>query len=516
MLYNLISLLSLGLCCLGGSAVFRSPSLALSWRLMLGLLVLGISVQMLAFFSPINHACEIVAIGLGLLGCLYLWRKNALPKIDGLFWPMILFTAFLAAYAPFIYDHFGYYVPSILYLDHYPLLPGLGNVELNYAQMSPWHMLQTLFSHYLDPYLRLNQLVFLMFMMFIYEQKKYILALCLPIFVLFLHSPSPDLPAYALALMILSESLAQKTPKQALALAILVASIKPSLFWLPMFLLMKQLGFDQKTSYKVYILPVLLVGIYLFKNLYLFGFPIFPMQVCDFNLPWKPHPEILKRSAEVAILKTYDAQYTVAQIKAFSTGQAIKNWLFLRGVKSYIHISFLLLWLLWMRWLWQQKSALYLCLGICVGLKTVVVLCFSAQYRFFIDAEMLMIYLMFQDQIKAQVAKLSSAFLLVITVLILSCPKFLQKQIPSFQVGHMMQGFSASQLLKPQSFAHGQYQSFTKGNFTYHQVKDYPFSFDTPMMAIAPAQLQLLAKIGIFPQWEEGVFGKQIVWKLQK
>ncbi len=176
---------------------------------------------------------------MALLGLFRLYKAVLWPKPSLYLAFSALVIAFLSSYNPFIYDHFGYYVPSILYLDHFRLIPGLGNVELNYAQMSPWHMLQTLFSHYLDPYLRINQLVFLIFGLYIWEQKKYIFGLALPIFALFLHSPSPDLPAYAFGLIILNESWLHKNNGYLMAWAILIASIKPSLFWLPLFLIFK-------------------------------------------------------------------------------------------------------------------------------------------------------------------------------------------------------------------------------------------------------------------------------------
>jgi hypothetical protein len=64
--------------------------------------------------------------------------------------------------------------------------------------------------------------------------------------------------------------------------------------------------------------------------------------VGDMGVSWKPNPEVLKISSQYAILKTYDMQYSYEEIQRFSTADYIKNWLFLKGIKSKINILFIL------------------------------------------------------------------------------------------------------------------------------------------------------------------------------
>jgi hypothetical protein len=60
--------------------------------------------------------------------------------------------------------------------------------------------------------------------------------------------------------------------------------------------------------------------IYIFKNIWLFGYPFFPVQIGDFGVSWLPNSEILKQSSEVAITKTYDLQYSIQKFKNLQLG----------------------------------------------------------------------------------------------------------------------------------------------------------------------------------------------------
>jgi len=53
------------------------------------------------------------------------------------------------------------------------------------------------------------------------------------------------------------------------------------------------------------------------KNLWLFGFPVFPVSFVDFNLPWKPSPEMLTYSSQIGLMKSYDMKYSYQQVSEF-------------------------------------------------------------------------------------------------------------------------------------------------------------------------------------------------------
>jgi hypothetical protein len=139
------------------------------------------------------------------------------------------------SYYPFILDHFGYYVPSINWLSEFGLSKGLANLNLIYAQMSVWHIFQAGFSNVSDVFLRINVVFLIAFFIYIFE-KNVDFTFISPVFLLFLQSPSPDLPAIVLSLIILNEIIKEnRNFKLLFAFSVFVFTIKPTMIWLPLF-----------------------------------------------------------------------------------------------------------------------------------------------------------------------------------------------------------------------------------------------------------------------------------------
>lgn len=533
MLEILISLIFVVIICSGFGHLASRFSLVLwqglSGKLFSGLMTIATLLTVTAFVQPINKFVEIAVIAIGVISFFYLKTYRLFIhfyKTHEKYWiTPLVFILFTASFAPFILDHFGYYLPTINWLSEFGLTKGLVNMDLILAQSSFWHILQTGFSHVIDPNLRLNTIVLIIYTLYIFEKKTWSLLIFLPLFYLFLQSPSPDLPVLAFSILILNELLHNNTRWYSLLLSsIFLFCIKPTLIWLPILvvgLIIKSREFSLKK-----ILPcTALLLLFFIKNYITFGFPIVPLQLGDLNLPWKPNPEILRYSAQTAIEKTYDLQYSIREINNFTPLEYITNWFTLKGIKSYIHITFIILLLGFTVYAWVQKRGVIKWLWVAIMIKSILVLLFSAQYRFLLDVFIVIIFII----VKNFPRKLSVTLFYIgsfTACLLLTFPKIIQVTVPSFALGKYIKSFELKQLIEPASYSHNHYTTHKIGNMTFNLVSQYPYIFDTPPPSITPYHAKQALQTKSFPQWidekqlERGIISQSIsqteVEKLKK
>lgn len=487
---------------------------SISVKIFSGIFLLAMVWQVLAFFIPLTAWLEGISILLGISSFFYFKTYQCFFKFSNKEWVKItlisLLIAFAGSYYPFILDHFGYYAPSIKWLNEFGLTKGLANLDLVYAQMSVWHIFQAGFSHFADGFLRINVVFLIAFLIYIFEKKAWHLLLVSPIFLLFVQSPSPDLPAIALSLVVLNEILeGNKNLKWLFAFSVFVFTIKPTMVWLPIFVF---LNFFRKENLKPLSLGMTVFAIYVFKNLWLFGYPFFPMQIGDFGFSWMPNAEVLKESSHVAVLKTFDMQYTFSEIQKFSTGEYIYHWLFINSYKKYIHIAFFLSLILFGLYTLKKKERMLTILLVSVFLKSVLVLVFSGQYRFFLEVFFVIFVAVFHQKIKEKWALLGFGLASIFILMFLSFPRILQSQISSFKLGHYMQGLTKTQLYKPAYFELNSFQTYEMGNLKFN-IPHYDLSFDTPQPSLSSFTLKTYQVAGVFPQKIGKNIKEGFVWK---
>ena len=518
MLYILFSLIVLMPVLLGFGEIFQRTFGRLSYgiaaKIVTGVLSVSVIWTILSFFTPLNIAVELSTLSVGVIAFFTygvyanFWKFVRTANIS--FFILGFTAVFFASYAPFILDHFGYYVPSINWLSEFGLSKGLANLNLIYAQMSVWHIFQAGFSHFSDVFLRINVVFLIAFFIYIFEKKVWSLLFISPIFLLFIQSPSPDLPAIALSLIVLNEVVKGNTNfKLLFAFSVFVFTIKPTMIWLPLFVF---LYFFKRENLKFLWLGVLVGLIYIFKNIWLFGYPFFPVQIGDFGVSWLPNSEILKQSSEVAITKTYDLQYSVTEIQKFTTWDYIYNWFTLHSYKKYIHFAFILSLIFFGIFAFKKKDKLTTILFISILFKSILILLFSAQYRFFLDVFFVIFVLVFHSKIKEKLSLLSFSFGAFIILFLMSFPKILQSQIPTFKLGYFMEGFTKNQFFKPAYFALNSYQTFKIGNLEFN-VPNYDLCFDTPQPALWPDAVKKYFEVGIFPQKKSENLKDGFIWK---
>lgn len=326
MLY-LILLIFLQIPILIGFGVFFQNAFGEIWKgisakVVSGIFLLAVFWQILAFFVPISLYIEIFCSVFGLfLFFYYKQYKSLFYFVRGdliSILSFVLLTVFFASFAPFVPDYFGYYVPTIKWISEYGLVKGIVNLDWMLGQMSVWHVFQAGFSHFLDPFLRINVVIAVMFFFYILEKKQWFYLLFYPIFYFFIQSPSPDLPTFIISLIILNEILlGNKKDALLLGLSALVFCIKPTMIWLPMFSFFYSF-LIRKQNIRFSYLGVFIIFLYVIKNVWTTGFPFFPVEAFNLGFSWSPNHQMFVDSGRVAAEKSFDMLYSQEQINSLS------------------------------------------------------------------------------------------------------------------------------------------------------------------------------------------------------
>lgn len=497
--------------------IFRSFPRGIALQIIAGIFFTTITWTILAFFIPLNIYVEIGTLIIGITAFfyfkVYLQFWNFISKNSLLFLSISLLIIFFGSYYPFILDHFGYYVPTVKWLSEVGLVQGISNLDLLLGQNSFWHIFQAGFSNLSDPFLRINVLMLIIYLIYVLEKKSWIHLVLFPLLFLFLQSPSTDLPAIVFSLIILNEVfLSNKNAGFLFAFSIFVFAIKPTMIWLPLFIFFYNF-LILKSNYKFLFAGTTILILFVFKNIWTFGFPIFPVQFLDLGLSWKANAELLQNSSEMAIMKTYDMQYSYTEIQQFSKFDYIKNWLFLDGIKSIIHLLFFLSLIVFFVFAFIKKSKLIWILFISILIKSILVLLFSAQYRFFFDVFFVIFFVLFYQVLSKKFSLITFSILSIFVAGFLSFPDLVKTNLPSFKLGNFMIGFNKNQLIKPSYFELNKYKTHQIGNLKFNVVDGYIFSFDTPLPAISPQFIQEDLDAGIFPQLKGETMKEGFIWR---
>lgn len=484
--------------------IFGAVYEGISGKIIFGILGLSLVWTVSAFLMPVNIYMEVPVILTGLFFFFrnklyqpfYHFSKNDIILLTGI----SLIILYCSSFYPYLLDHFGYYLPTIQWLTEYGLVKGISNLELTLGQMSVWHIFQAGFSGFSDPFLRINAVLLIIYTLYIFEKKSWIQLCFLPVLLLFSQSPSPDLPVITISLMMLQEIINRnKNTSLLFAFSIFVFAIKPTMIWLPVLAFLYSV-FIVKSGFKGLIFGTIILLLFFIKNIWIFGYPVFPVAIADLGVPWKPDPGILQTSAQFAIQKTFDMQYSYEAIQKFSFGDYIKNWLTLKGIKSKINILFIISIILFSVFTFVKKKKILNLICISLLIKSVLVLVFSAQYRFFIDVFFVIFFMLFLPYLN----KKRSVFIFtsgaLVLIFILSFPAFIQQYVPSFKPGSFMAGFQKKQVCKPSVYQYKKYDTFQVGNLRFNVSKNYPFSFDSPVPSVSKESILQDLNAGIFPQ----------------
>lgn len=490
----------------------------ISGKILSGILGISLIWTVASFFIPLNIYIETPVILLGLFSFFKYRLYQELYVFSGKEYGLAGIISFVilcaGSFYPYILDHFGYYVPTIKWLTEYGIIKGISNLDLTLGQMSFWHIFQAGFSNFSDPFLRINTVLLIIYSLYSIERKYWIHLCFLPVLLLFSQSPSPDLPVIIFSLIVLNELIVgNKNISLLFAFSIFVFAIKPTMIWLPLFVFLYAV-FIHASNFRSLLFGTCILFLFFIKNIWTFGYPVFPVAIGDMGMAWKPDPEVLKISSQYAIMKTYDMQYSYEEIQKFSTTGYIKNWLFLEGIKSKINILFVLSLLFFSVFTWIKKRKFLTLLCFSLLIKSMLVLIFSAQYRFFTDVFFAIFFIVFYSYFDKKKSVIVFSFFSLLIISILSFPALIQQLIPSFRPGSFMTGIEKEQVYQPSTYEYHQFRTFQVGNLKFNVSKDYPYSFDTPLPAISPSYISDDLEAGIFPQLiDSNDIRKGFIWK---
>lgn len=500
MLLILFSFILFFLICYGyGSFIYPLVSEntgSISLSLFSGVLFLILVHSIVAFFYPLNFYYEWFINGIGIiLGGINLYKNGNILKYIITYQFLILSTpvVFTASFYPYIVDHFGYYVPTIKWLNEFGIVKGIANLSFILGQQSPWHILQAGLDNSLDPFLKLNAYFLLFYIIYYLENKKIELLLPFPLFLLYVQSPSPDLAIIVFTLIIIFESSkASNSLSYLLLLSVATCFIKPLVFGLVIWIFYlifkeKQFHFFYKKQWKFSILFSFILGIlFLSKNFYTSGLPLFPLSCKIGNPMWMVSKDFIENSNKIALLKTYDMHYSLLEISRMSTFSKFLHWIMLPGFKGVIHKAFIIILLLYFIIIFYYKQKRFLVFGIISLINLIIIYLFSAQYRFMLPVILgflfVVIYLL---NLNKKIVKSSIYTISAVMILLLTFPNIFQLFVPSFQLSNLMRQFEINLLIKPESYSAPTYKTKKIGNLLYNVPINYPYTYSIPIPAIS-------------------------------
>ncbi len=500
-----MGLLTLRLC--------RASILTFSQTLLIGMCASSLLILISAFYTSLGGNFELFLIALALLGIffgrreleyLFRFKKYYFGKV---FWFWAIVLLFGISFAPYILDHFGYYVPTLSVLNAQGIQQGVANIELVLGQQSLWHFLQAGMDNSIDTYLRLNGFLLIWYLIYAFERKQMNLLVFLPFFLLFSQSPSPDLAIYILALYVINEWYfgSRKNLGFLLCIAAWAFYIKATVFWLPLWVGIQIIYGKLKNNkplYSLHWLVVVLVGcIMLYKGYLTSSNIVFPLSDFYIESAWKPDDRIIAQSSEFALQKGYNFEYSYSEIEHFSLTERLMNWLQLDGFKGKLNLCIVLITILFLYGVTKYKKKKYYLLSIVLVLKLGLVFWISGQQRFMWDALLVMILLAMLQWNRPKTYTSLSVLGTFLFLLVFSFPQIVQNISPSFHLGKMMMGIQSSQIVYPTQYGI-HYSEYKKvGNLNFRMPKNYPFLYDTQFVALSESDLEYYLSLGVFPQW---------------
>lgn len=484
--------------------ILKINSESFSLTSFIGIICITFLETIIAFFYPLNFYIELMFIIIGVVGFIQFLRiKNYVyfdfkKNVNFWFCFFVVILLFVGSFSPYLYDHYSYYFPTVSYLRKTGFVKGISNLDLLLGQTSFWHIFQAGFSNLIDANLRINCYLLILFLIYIYEKKCWIFFFFMPLFLPFIQQPSPDLPIFVIALIVVNELLNDRNRTLILYLSLFAFCIKPIMFWLPLLVILDSF-YRKEIKFKMLIPISIFVGLFVIKNLFLFGFPVFPAAFIDSNLSWKPSQEILNYSSQIGLMKTYDMKYSYQQVIDFNLWEKIYHW-FTIGLKSIFNFAIIICLIVLGYFAFSKKEVFYKLLFVCFLMKFALIIILSAQYRFFIDLYLITVFLIFKN-ISEEKAVFTSVFLSILISILFTFPGFVKNQ---FQNGIWMKDLLWSQMIKPVELQSDVFKTYQLGNLKFNSTKKLNYKTNFPSIALH--QLRIFQYYNVFPQKSDNGF----------
>lgn len=470
------------------------------------------------FFMPVRLVLETGFIAFALSA--YVFPKTR-SRIDffpvrviksAWFWVLAAVVLLTGSYFAFVPDQFGYYIPTLTWLKDFGLITGTSNVNWSLSQMSFFHILESGLDETLDYFLRLNVFISLLYLLYAFERKAYVLLLFVPFYFLFIQSLSPDVSVAFISLIIVHElcfHYKKEMLNMALILAAFLFAVKPTACWAILWIGTVYLFENGKKLFRrenllTCITTVCFLFLVIVKNTVSSSTLIFPSTFPHLDTWWQNSPFVTDYMKDIFQSKTFNLHYTAKELASMSFFQKIIAWLTFDYIRSCINIFVILVCTGFGIFACVKKNRMWIILWIAVSIKLVFTFWFSGQFRFLLDGLWSLLLILFlQTGMKGFKTKILTFTLFVSAGLALSFPKKLFPVFPETYVDWMIEGFTAPSLLRPETDHLKQYCTATLGNLTFHVSTACIFNFDTPQPAFTMSNLQQYARWGIFPQMKD-------------
>lgn len=309
---------------------------------------------------------------------------------------------------PYIIDNETYYIQTIKWLNEYGFVKGLANLHIFFGQTSGWHITQSVFnfSFLYDNFNDLSGFCLMIGNIFAVEKlnhyftnqnKNHLVIGLLPIanvlLFQFVSAPSPDLPVYILsfiAFLLFVENYHSVTKTVLNDLTVIVLFlfyIKPTAFLLlllPAILLLKDYKKVSQTLFPSFTIGILVLGLFITKNVILTGYPLFPLTSFNYNnYDFKVPREMVEFYFNQQRL--YRFFLTNEEFHSLSFFEKCGKWITMGKISSFFNVLSLILVAIipfFIRKYFHQKA--YWILYAIMVVQLVLLIITSPQFRFFI------------------------------------------------------------------------------------------------------------------------------------
>jgi len=491
-----------------------------------------------AFFLPLD---QFAFLSLAVLSCMLWWRyrheaktyvkdfrqhMGDLPLASKIVFVILgLSAALRSSQFPFVIDNESYYIQTIKWLTEYGIVTGLGNLHIFFAQTSPWHILEAglNLSFLVDGMNDINGFLFTVciayFLIEANEKWRHdnfvhwmgLLPACSILLLLFVDSPSPDLPLFLVTPIILylftQAKHKEDAIKAAFLLFIFIAFIKITIAPLGI-LFISFIIKDFKSYYRLLIVAGIVAVLWIAKNAIIIGYPFYPFQFLKIDDDWTVPQNIIDFiSAGTASQGYYEGAVSVGND---DLATRLINWLELGGLAGIMNKLMLVL-LVTMPFLKKiRNNTTYLYIYFALLIHFISLLLTSPQFRFFLPG-----ILFFGVFIVAEVINYCKVkVLLYNTSLIMGCvlaiALFFNVSTKSLTHNkhHKSTGdFKFSTLYLPQPNTRHpklRFVKVTEGNLDYFSPSENFFFYGTangPLPCVNQKQIERFkARFGVVPQ----------------
>ena len=442
-----------------------------------------------------------------------------------------------ASTAPYIIDNESYYLQTIKWLNEYGFVKGLSNLHLFFAQTSGWHILQSAlnFSFLTNQLNDLSAYIYCLVAFYSFEKINLIfkenstqiahffiaiIPLVSILFFQFISAPSPDIPVFLFSFLLFYILLKKWNQlsvidfKNITFICFFILLIKISSVYIvciPIILLAINYQKFKNSLGTLLGVGLLVLAIFIGKNQWITGYPLFPLQ----NFKWLTTDYSLPEVYQAFFFKTnkvYAYKISYLEYQELSVLQRLQVWLSLpklHGIFNKLIVVLIIVFpffILLKKKYYQPLLAIYFLA--CVQL--VVLFMTSPQYRFFLvfilTLGALLLFVIFQKKILIKIALPTS---LILTCLIL----FFPFKLDNFTTNKFTQNnssFKFSYILFPHqnSKFNYLYQKEKIGNLEYNNPYNQEFFWitgDGELPVVKKEQLEYFKnKYHYYPQLRTG------------